>query len=908
MSYISAIRRKGDVVVWTRTDDVRTMSLHPAPFYFYIEDPKHGKYTTMFGKKVTRLEFTNATDFNAKRAECQSSGIEMYESDIPPELKYLSSTYYNTPAPSLHVTFFDIEVDYDTELGFSTVDNPYAPVNSVSYYHAWNNRMVVHTVIPDNYEGNMDDLNQDGFLNKLREIAPFESDINIEFRFFSNEKQLLLQLLREISDSDVISGWNSELFDVPYIGARIEQELGKQKFNQLSFDGAANPKWRTVEIMGRELTTLDLSGRASFDYMVLFKKYEMNMQPSYKLESVADVIITDPKTKLPIMPKLVYEGSLAKLYRTNFIRFVRYNLRDTEILKGFEDRLGYVEIANQMYHMSTGLPAHVTGTLKLAELSTINHCHHELNGLVVPDNHIPDEDATIQGAFVLRPQIGMHKEVGAIDIKSLYPSVMRSINISPETIIGQFKDTGTDSGVESIPPNEVFSACKEIAKGSDALLSFIDDATHTTTTKSAKTWQRELRQANYAISGYGTVFDQNIEGIIPSIISNWYGKRQLLQSKKTKYKDENNIMLSNYYDKLQYVYKIKLNSFYGALTNKYFRFYDLRMGESTTGTGRLILIHQCAQVCKILDNKYTEPDVYEFESRSVGGKRITRWHCGYSDKYSVAYGDTDSTYFDTHGENDVEGVAVADYVGRECNKSFPLFMSSQFLCNTKFDSYIQTEREIVADRGIFVDKKRYILHVINEDGYVVDYIKVMGLDTKKTTMPKFMSVKLNNFISRLLKGETWNHISPDIVSLKDEIKNATDFIQYGLPKGVQRVEMYTDRWKLDGTTFLPGHVSASILYNICLADYEDTSSMQITSGMKIKVFYLKHKIGRFRSIALPVDIDQVPNWFTNTFIPLMDRDAHIIRLVDKPLGNIVKAVNEIVPSQQTLLLDDLFLF
>ena len=885
MSYISALRKGNDVVVWERTSEGREMKLFPAPYYFYIKDPD-GPHKSMYGDKLSRVDFDTAKEFNMAKSECESNKVEMFESDIPPELKFLSETYYDVPAPVLHVTFLDIEVDYVEELGFSSIQNPYAPINSVAYYHNWTKRMVVYAVPPSDYKGDPDDLLEEGFLEKLRAQSEFESDVTVEFKLCKDEKELLMYLLVEIADSDVLSGWNSDFFDIPYIGKRLDKVLGAKYFSMLSFAGANKPRWRTIEIMRRDMETLDLSGRASLDYMVLFKKYEMYEQPSYKLESVADVVIVDPITKKPTMPKIVYEGSLANLYRTDFIKFVRYNLRDTEILKGFEDRLGYVDTANKMYHMSTALPSHVTGTLKLAELASINACHHELGGLIVNDNHMPDEDAQIQGAFVLLPQVGMHEKLGAVDIKSLYPSAIMALNISPEKIVGQF--------IEKVRASE------EIAKNSDVEITLIVESTGEEVTAAASLWREQFLNAAYAVSGYGTVFDQNEEGIIPAILAGWYAKRKEFQNLKGKAKAAGDEDRTLYYDKLQYVYKIKLNSFYGALANKYFRFYDLRMGESTTGTGRMILLHQCAEVCKILDSEYAQHDRFETDKN---GKE----HFGYSDKYSVIYGDTDSTYFLTHADTDEDSIKIADEVGKLCNESFPAFMKNAFLCGEGYDQKIQTGREIVADRGIFVDKKRYILHIIDDEGDAVDKMKIMGLDTKKTTMPKHISIKLNNFVGRLLKGEDWSSIAPDVVDLKTTIETAKDFIPYGLPKGVQGVEDYTNRYKIHGNDVrLPGHVAASIVYNMCLEEYGDKQSTPIYSGMKIKVFYLTKKIGRFISIALPVDIEQVPDWFIEDFLPIIDRDAHILRLVDKPLGNIIKAVGIQVPTKQSLILDDLF--
>lgn len=892
MSYISAIKTNNDVLVWERNEhsQQRELKIYSAPYYFYVRH-KDGTYTSMYGDKLARHDYSTFAEFQSARADCQSSGIEMFESDIPPELKLLSEKYYGIPAPTLHVSFFDIEVDYDPTIGFASINSPYAPIHSVSIYHSHKHKFVVLTIPPnlalhkptdDTYPVGQA---SDDFINEMDSISKLPQEVEIEVRFCKNERELLLEFLVETDDSDVLSGWNSNLFDVPYLGKRLEK-IGKQFFNKLSFPQAHTPRFREVEVMGTMHQTLDLSGRISADYMVLFRKYEMAERPSYKLESIAEEI-------LPDLPKLDYEGTLASLYRTNFPWFIRYNLRDTEILKGFEERLGYVELANQMMHLSGGVFKHVTGTLKLAEFAVINYCHHELGGLIVNDIHETDFSHGIKGAFVLLPQIGKHDWIGSIDINSLYPSSIRSINISPETLLGQFTDQT--------------KAAEEIAKGSLVeLVCEFDDTIHVpmefrgkTVTATASDWRDNLQKQKWAISGYGTIFDQNKEGIIPKILGDWYDTRKTFQKAKAAAKEQGDTIKTTYYDKLQYVYKIKLNSFYGSLTNAFFRFYELRMGESTTGTGRMILLHQCAKVCEVLDGEYASPDREEVDEK---GQR----HFGFSDKWSVVYGDTDSCYFVTHAEKQQTAILIANRVGQLVNDSFQPFMRETFLCSSGYDNIIKCGREIVSDRGIFVDKKRYILHLVDSDGYPVDKMKIMGLDTKKTTMPRDVAAKLNGFIERYLKGEEWNIIAQDIVDYKDQLETTQDVMSIGLPKGIKGVESYTQKLKIDPKTRLPGHISAAICYNICLKKFNDTVSMPITSGMKIKVFYTTNRIEHFKSISIPVDIEQVPQWFLDEFE--IDRAAHIKRLVDKPLGNIIKAIDKEVPSKQQLLNDDLLGF
>jgi len=880
MGYIGTIKKNNDILVWERNNGKREVVNYRAPYYFYTKS-KTGTYTSMYGDKLERHDFATSKEFNTERAKCNSMGIEMFESDIPPELKLLSEKYYNKPVPVLNVTFFDIEVDYDKQRGYSSIEDPYAPINAIALYNTWQKRMLVLAVPPEEYDGPTDEKTIIALMN---EIAELSTDYTIEVVLFDSERELLIRFLEEIEDSDALSGWNSEMYDIPMMGKRLEL-LGKQYFNKLSFPEGRPPRFREVEDQNKRINwVLDLSGRISADYMLIFKKYEVVERPTYRLEAISDEILIDAKTKEPILPKLEYEGSLASQYRKDFIWFLRYNLRDTEILKGFEDRLGYVELANQMYHLSTGQFKHVTGTLKLSELATINYCHYELNGVVVNDVHVPDQTEKAKGAFVLLPQIGEHEWIGAIDINSLYPSAIRSNNISPETIIGQFIE------------NE--RAFVEIKKRSFVQLTLEMDSGEKLTA-SADEWREALLNKNWSISGYGTVFSQEKQGIMPAILEYWYSSRKKYQKLMIEAKENGDQIKATYYDKLQYVYKIKLNSYYGSLLNGYFRFYDKRLGESTTGTSRAILLHQCAKVAELLDGEYAQTDRLEYDKH---GKP----HIGYSDKWSVLYGDTDSTYFETHATCEEEAVIIADAVGEKTSESFPEFMRETFLCAHGFDDIIKTGREIVSDKGIFVDKKRYFLHIVDNEGFKCDKIKVMGLDTKKTTLPKEVSNTLNGFVERYLKGENWDTIATEIVDYKDVLFNTKNVMFIGLPKGVKNVEKYTQAYEDDKTTRLPGHVAASIFYNICRQLYDDKESFEIKSGMKIKVFYLNKMYGRFKSIAIPVDIEKVPDWFIEDFT--IDRKAHVDRLVDNPMNNIIKAIDKVSPSHQSLLTDSLLDF
>jgi DNA polymerase elongation subunit (family B) len=211
---------------------------------------------------------------------------------------------------------------------------------------------------------------------------------------------------------------------------------------------------------------------------------------------------------------------------------MRYNVRDTEILGGFEDKLGYIELANQMYHSSAGQFSHVLGTIKLAELAIVNYCH-ELKQ-IVPDFKRSDIDRQIDGALVLLPQIGEHKNVGSIDINSLYPSAIRSINISPETLRAQF--------------TMYEHAVLEIYKGSLVDLTLEIEETGEQITKPAYEWKQWLLDRKWSVSGYGTCFDQSVPGIIPTILSEWYAQRKHYQKLKKEAEGRAAAILKKYID------------------------------------------------------------------------------------------------------------------------------------------------------------------------------------------------------------------------------------------------------------------------------------------------------------------------------------------------------------------------
>lgn len=866
MTYISTAMAPSwdEVIVWERNSITgrRDIKKYPAPYYFFVEE-EDGEYQNLHGKKLEKLEFTNSKQFRETAESIKAQGHKVYESDISAESKVLSHHYFGKDVGKLNTTFFDIEVDFDKTKGFAGPENPYAPINAVALYHQHQDKMVVYAVAPKGQKWSHDDIPKE--MHDLAEIV-----------LCANEKQLLRFFLEEIEDSDIISGWNSEGYDVPYVYERLKIALGQTYADKLSFDHARKPKYKTIkDKFGRERERLDIFGRIHIDYLQLFFKFEPGERDSFTLEAVAD-------EELDGMEKLHYEGSLADLYVNDFLKFIRYNIRDCEILKGLEDLKGYMMLAVMLSHMDACRVEDVLGTIKITEAAIINYCHYTLNKRVPDTNRDIDPNAKkFGGAFVISPQSGLHDWLASIDVTSLYPSAMRTVNISPDTLVAQF--TGYDDDFNSIK----LRLDKELA------LEFDDGSVVYKNTEEWATW---LKENGYALSGFGTVFDQKSQGFIPALLTRWFEQRKEYKAKAAVAKKEYQRLKAaglpykeaedqfKFFDKTQTIFKLKLNSTYGACGNLFFKFYDLRLAESTTKTGQQILFHMARTIGEKLDGEYNFPTP------------------------AVIYGDTDSCYFRTYGTDVEDAQEIANYVAKVINTSFPSFCREKFFAKEGYDNLVKVAQEVVAAKSIFIiGKKGYMMRVLREEGAVVDKIKITGLPIKKTSMPKAIREFLASAFTKFLKGSTWDEVGRSILGFKEDIRKSADLAVLGKPSRVSNLETFIERMnaKEPGLS-VPGHVRASILWNHCLEQYEDKLSMRIVSGMKVRVFYMKRPIGAFKAIAMPVDLDVVPEWFNENFLRGLDLDTQVEKLVDNPLASMLLAIQERIPTRKGLVIDELF--
>jgi DNA polymerase elongation subunit (family B) len=290
-------------MVWERpvAGGERVLRQYDAPRYFYVPR-EDGEYTTITDEKVEKLVFGTQDEFKSALKQYR----RRFESDLQPEARLLMDEYYGRPTPIVHYAFLDIEVDYSSKIGWSSPENPYAPINAITIYQSWTGKYLTYAVPPKKWKGTEEELQLRIKALWSEHKLGFEPDVTI----CKTERDLLLYMLGDIEDADIISGWNSEFFDNPYIIKRLERVLGKKGPSFMCFKGAREPKERVIQRFGSPAITFVLGGRTHLDYLDLFKKFTFEGRVSYSLANIAAEELD--------VPKLEYDGTLEELYNGTY--------------------------------------------------------------------------------------------------------------------------------------------------------------------------------------------------------------------------------------------------------------------------------------------------------------------------------------------------------------------------------------------------------------------------------------------------------------------------------------------------------------------------------------------------------------------------------------------------------------
>ena len=862
MSYIDALfdRDHDRIHVVERIKGQRRYQEYPANYVFYYDDPR-GKFRSIYDTPVSRFSTRNNKEFR-KEVRMHSSK-QLYESDFNPIFRCLEENYKDLDAPGLNTAIFDIEVAFDHERGFSPVDDPFNAITAISVYLDWLDQLVTFAVPPRHMSQATAQEIADQFDNTM---------------IFDSEAEMLKAFLDLIDDADVLTGWNSEGYDIPYTVNRVTRVLSRDDTRKFCLWGQF-PKQRTFERFGAEHQTYDLVGRVHMDYMQLYRKYTYEERHSYSLDAILEYEGLEGKTK--------YEGTLDQLYNNDFKKFIEYNRQDVNGIAQMDKKLRFLDLANELAHANTVLLQTTMGAVAVTEQAIINEAHER--GMVVPNRkqRLTDDDTQAAGAYVAYPKKGVHEWIGSVDINSLYPSAIRALNMGPETIVGQLRPHMTSRYIKERMNNGMsfaasweglfgsleYSAVMNQERGTEITIDWQDG---TETVHSAAEVWKIMFDSNqpWMLSANGTIFTYEKKGVIPGLLERWYSERKDMQAKKRDAKDKKE---EAFWDKRQLVKKINLNSLYGAILNPGCRFFDKRIGQSTTLTGRAIAQHMDAHINECLTGVYD--------------------HMG----DAVIYGDTDSCYFSAWPvlKKEVEQGRMAwskefciqlyDNLAEQVNDSFPGFMEQAFHCPRDMGSLIKAGREVVADRGLFITKKRYAVNIIDQEGTRKDVagshgkVKATGLDLKRSDTPKVIQDFLLDVLMQLLHGESREAIVDKIKAFKYEFTERPGW-EKGSPKRVNNLTAYAKKEEREGKANMPGHVRAALNWNTLRRMNSDNYSMQIVDGMKVIVCKLKNNPLGWTSIAYPTDELHLPAWFRE--LPFDDQEMENT-VVDQKLDNLL---------------------
>ena len=588
-SYVGAVYDwdTDKVLVWERDGAERYVKTYDAPHYFYVKDPE-GEHTSLFGDRLKRLDFNSADEERAAYRLYR----ERFESDISPLYKVLMNNYYDVPVPNVHYAFLDIEVDVCIKpngaggFGFPhPTNNPYAPINAVTIYQSWTGKYLTYVVPPLvngvkwNNKFSVDDIYAE--LDNQIKLGNLTEGVIPEISICQNEVELLTKLIGDIQDADIISGWNSEFFDLPYIMQRAKLVVPRL-VHKMCFIGASAPKERVVNKFGTEEKIYALSGRTHIDYLDAFKKFTFEGRESYSLGNILSQEVgigklhydgnleelykgtyypnasqlswqnileeTDELKQLNLMrsyamhwskldrdvmvgsddPAQMSDGELEQFIsviddevrKKSFAMFTLYNARDVSGLVDLDEKFKFIQLINQMAHENVCLFENMLGTVKYVESGLTARAHY-VHNMIVPDKKVMTDGEKVEGAVVLNPHIGIHEWVGSVDLNSLYPSVIRSLNMSIETYVGQFTEGEKD--------------WRGIIDGDSAEHVMVDVNGEAFSGTSAE-WKDILKSNKWVISAYGTVFNQGGKhGLLAETLTFWFAERKRLQAEKKKW-------------------------------------------------------------------------------------------------------------------------------------------------------------------------------------------------------------------------------------------------------------------------------------------------------------------------------------------------------------------------------------
>ena len=749
-------RKTNTIHLWDDIEGHKKIKYKP---YAYRKS-SYGPFVALDGNQLEQV-------FNPSREE-----RGLYESDVRPEVRVLIDKYTNSDALSTNHRILTFDIEVDIEGVYPNIETANKAITSIAYYdHMMEMRYVF-------------------ILDKQGRVESRESN-DCEILSCETEEDLLTKFLYKYHQTDptILTGWNIDGFDIPYLYRRLVIVLGKSMANALSPIKEVNYNERS--------DSYTIAGVSALDYMALYKNFTYSEESSYALEAIAQKELGKGK--------LEYDGDLNTLFTTDIQKYIDYNLTDVDLVVELDQKMKLIELAMSICHKGHVPYEDVFYSTRFLDGAALTYLKR--NNIIAPSkkrrakiqtvgnymprskeirvNDIPrdtppsgqlkihtsksgsektvyididfdrkvfiletglnkalegglDVAIDLLGAYVKTPEPGLYKWVYDLDLTSLYPSIIMTCNISPETKIG--KIVGFD-GHKFIRGEEMHVTLMPGSRGFDI----------TTLTE----W---LTENNYSVSANGVVYDTRSPGLLPVILDKWFDERVEYKNLRKKAEKEGDDAKAEYYDRLQLVTKIMLNSFYGALGNAGFRFYDPDNTVAVTSTGQQLI-------------KFTADIGNKFYSKELGVEK----------DYNI-YIDTDSVFFSSlpiiahrypkYDINDESFMAektieVATEVQEFINEMYNIYAKRFHNVDThRFD----IKQEFVAKAGLWIAKKRYAQWLINQEGHTISRLDVKGLDVVRSSFPPAFRKFMAEILEDILKLSAKELVDDKILKFKDHIK------------------------------------------------------------------------------------------------------------------------------------------
>ena len=778
-------RQKNLIHLW---DDKNGYQTFPYRKYAYKRD-ESGEYLSMYGDKLTKVGKWEKED-----AE------DLFESDVPETTRVLVDIYDNDlPSKGHRVLTFDIEVEMISGLP-STKDAK----NEITAIAAHDGATKLYDVFV---------LDKDRKVkNKAKNFNKDGREVNVHI--FDNERNLLQAFLNyyEEVNPTILTGWNIDFFDIPYLYNRLKNVCGEGYAKRLSPIGQAF--WSPYR------DKFSFGGVSILDYINLYKTYTYSLEASYTLNYIA--------TKELGRGKIEYEGSLDDLFENDLEKFIEYNIVDVDLVVSMDEKLQFIDLCKAVCHAgfvpyedyiysSKWLEGACLGYLKKKGLVATNKPRDRKERMqALRDNN----QEKFIGAYVKEPIVGKYDWIYDLDLTSLYPSIIMTLNISPETKVGKIENWDAEANI----------------KGLDTIYKLVgkDGGRYEYTTQELK---EVIKDSNLGVAANGVLYTQDKKGLIADILNDWFEKRVEFRKLEKQYGEAGDTEKYDFYAKRQLVQKILLNSMYGVLGLPAFRFYDIDNAEAVTVTGQTVI----KKTAEMANRKYWK-------------------ELGTTDDYNV-YIDTDSIYmmaeplvkhrYPDYKTFDEKRMAVeVDNIATETQtflNSFYDMLAERFFFIPKEKHRFEIKKEFISKAGFWVAKKRYAQWMVLKNGIPCDKLDVKGLDVVRSSFPKAFQDQMSGMLKDILMGKDNEYVDTKLLAFKASMINlpVNKIAKGGAIKELSKYDNGT--WRKDSGLSIasfekgtPAHVKAGITYNRLLKFFNAPFKHEpIRDGDKVKWVYLR---------------------------------------------------------------------